>query len=170
MAPSSGADTFDVVFCDTCIGGSSVAAKLARPGAGLRGFYLADYAVNPLGTRTDGEVRTALNRWTDIAAERSSTLVVACNTASVRLEDSPDVRRRAEALGLRLHSMVDLLDAVTPAGAERRVLARRVEARAAQRALLSRAAHDADPGARRWSAERARDLTRACRALILTGG
>ena len=110
MATSSAADPFDIVFCDTCIGGSTVAANLARPGAGLRAFYLADYAVNPLGTRSDDEVRAALNRWVDFAAQRSSTLVVACNTASVRLEDSLDVRRYAEELGVKLHSMVDLLD------------------------------------------------------------
>ena len=110
MAPSSAADTFDVVFCDTCIGGSSVAADLARPGAGLRAFFLADYAVNPLGTRSDDEVRAALNRWLDIAAHRSRHMIVACNTASVRLEDSLDVRRRAAELDVQLHSMVDLLD------------------------------------------------------------
>lgn len=110
MAPSSAAETFDLVFCDTCIGGSTVAANLARPGAGLHGLFLADYAVNPLGTRSNDEVRAALNRWVDIAARRTSTLIVACNTASVRLEDSLDVRRRAEELGLQLHSMVDLLD------------------------------------------------------------
>ena len=110
VARSSAADTFDVVFCDTCIGGSTVAADLARPGAGLRAFFLADYAVNPLGTRSDDEVRAAHNRWLDIAAHRSRHMVVACNTASVRLEDSGDVRRRAGELGVRLHSMVDLLD------------------------------------------------------------
>jgi glutamate racemase len=112
VAPSSDADKFDVVFCDTCIGGSTVAANLARPDAGLRGFFLADYAVNPLGTRADDGVRAALNRWIDIAASRSSLMIVACNTASVRLEDSPDVRHRADEPGLRLHSMVDLLDAL----------------------------------------------------------
>ena len=110
MAVSNDGETFDVVFCDTCIGGSTVAADIARPDAGLRAFFLADYAVNPLGTRSDDEVRAALNRWVDIAAQRSSTLIVACNTASVRLEDSPGVRRHAEERGLRLHSMVDLLD------------------------------------------------------------
>lgn len=110
MATSSDAETYDVVFCDTCIGGSTVAASLARPGAGLRAFFLADYAVNPLGTRSDDEVRAALNRWIDIAAHRSQQMIVACNTASVRLEDALDVRRRAEELGIQLHSMVDLLD------------------------------------------------------------
>ena len=110
VPPSSAADPFDIVFCDTCIGGSTVAADLARPDAGLRAFYLADYAVNPLGTRRDDEVRAALNRWIDIAAHRSPRMMVACNTASVRLEDSLEVRRRAAEIGVELNSMVDLLD------------------------------------------------------------
>lgn len=37
-------------------------------------------------------------------------MVMACNTASVRLEDSPSVRSRADELGLDLYSMMDLLD------------------------------------------------------------
>lgn len=36
---------YDVVFADTCIGGSTVAARLAQVRQGLRAFYLADYAV-----------------------------------------------------------------------------------------------------------------------------
>ena len=39
------APPFDVAFCDTCIGGSTVAAHLARPG--LRAFYLAEAGVAP---------------------------------------------------------------------------------------------------------------------------
>ena len=110
MARSRDADRFDAVFCDTCIGGSTVAARLARPGAGLRAMFLADYAVNPLGTKSDADVRAALDRWVDAAAGSTDNLVVACNTASVRLEDALGVRRRAEELGVRVHSMVDLLD------------------------------------------------------------
>lgn len=112
MARSGNAKTFDIVFCDTCIGGSSVAANLARPGAGLRAFFLADYAVNPLGTKSHDEVRAALDRWVDLAVGRATTLVVACNTASVRLEEAPEVRQCAEKLGVTLYSMVDLLDSL----------------------------------------------------------
>jgi glutamate racemase len=39
-------------------------------------------------------------------------MVVACNTASVRLEESPEVRERADRGGVRLHSMVDLFDSL----------------------------------------------------------
>ncbi len=94
--------SYDVAFCDTCIGGSTVAANLALPG--LRAFYLADYAVNPLGTRSDDEVRAALDRWIGIAEEQAPALVVACNTASVRLEGTP---RPAN-----MFTMVDLFDRV----------------------------------------------------------
>jgi glutamate racemase len=110
MARSFDAENYDVVFCDTCIGGSTVASNLAQPGAGLRALYLADYAVNPLGVKSDDEVRHALNRWIDMAAGKARTLTVACNTASVRLEDSPGVRKRATQRDLTLLSMVDLLD------------------------------------------------------------
>jgi glutamate racemase len=37
-------------------------------------------------------------------------MLVACNTASARLEDAPDVRRRAQELHVDITSMVDLLD------------------------------------------------------------
>ena len=51
----------DAVFCDTCIGGSTVAACVGRRSAGLRACFLADYAVNPLGTKGADEVRAALD-------------------------------------------------------------------------------------------------------------
>ena len=101
---------FDVVFADTCIGGSTVAARLARTRKGVRAFFLADYAVNPLGTRPREGIRSALNRWVDIAHGRSSTLVVACNTASVLLRSEPGVLDRASALGIRVFSMMDFLE------------------------------------------------------------
>jgi glutamate racemase len=101
--------SYNVAFCDTCIGGSTVATNFARPDHGLRAFFLADYEVNPLGTRGDARVREALDRWVNIAADRAPAMFIACNTASMRLEDSPGVRRRADQLGVDLHSMVDLL-------------------------------------------------------------
>ncbi len=101
---------FDVVFADTCIGGSTVASRLARTRKGLRAFFLADYAVNPLGVKPRAEVHAALNRWVDVAHGRSSTLIVACNTASVLLRSAPEVLERASALGIRVHSMVDFLE------------------------------------------------------------
>ncbi len=100
---------FDIAFADTCIGGSTVASRLARNRTGLRAFYLADYGVNPLGTKSREEVREALTRWVEMAASRAPLLVVACNTASVRLREAPEVLHRARELGLEIRSMADFL-------------------------------------------------------------
>lgn len=99
-------------FCDTCIGGSTVAARVADDRAGARACYLADYAVNPLGVKSDDEVRAALLRWLDLAGTSAEVVVVACNTASARLESCPEALARADAMGLQLFSMLDLLDEV----------------------------------------------------------
>jgi glutamate racemase len=102
----------DVVFCDSCLGGSTVAARLAASRTGLRAFYLADYAVNPLGTRSAPEVRAALERWHDVARARAGTLVIACNTASVLYAESHHAFDRAPGGELHVWSMVDLLEAL----------------------------------------------------------
>ena len=108
---------FDVVFADTCIGGSTVAARLARTRQGIRAFFLADYAVNPLGVKSADQVRAAMDRWVEIARGRSSALVVACNTASVLLRNAPEVRVRASDFGVTVHSMVDFLEVLLQSGA-----------------------------------------------------
>jgi glutamate racemase len=83
---------------------------LAEDREGLRAFYLADYSVNPLGVKSHEEVRAALRRWIDLSATRAPLLVIACNTASARLDRCPELLERAESLGLQVYSMVDLLD------------------------------------------------------------
>jgi len=103
---------YHVAFADTCVGGSTVASRLAVGRTGLRGFYLADYAVNPLGVKPREEVRAALEAWVDVASSRAPTLIVACNTASVLLRDTPEVLDRARRLGLEVHSMADFLEAL----------------------------------------------------------
>lgn len=110
MAGSERTRPFDVAFCDTCIGGSTVAANLAAHVSGLSAFFLADYTVNPLGTKDGGDIRAALERWANIAAERAPVMIVACNTASAELEASPATREHVHQLGLEVYSMVDLLD------------------------------------------------------------
>ncbi len=102
--------TYDVMFCDTCVGGSTVAARLATARTGLRGFYLADYAVNPLGVKPRDAVQAALERWVRLAVPRAATLIVACNTASVLLRHCPQVQREAAEAGLHVVSMVDFLE------------------------------------------------------------
>lgn len=107
---------FDVAFCDTCIGGSTVLRTLARDRQGLRAFFFADYAVNPLGTRDQEGIRWALGRWVDIASEMADLVIIACNTASVRLLETPDIVHRAVARDVRVVSMVDLLDRTLASG------------------------------------------------------
>ncbi len=87
-----------------------MAGHLGRARSGLRAFYLADYAVNPLGVKSPEVVREALEGWVRAAQGRASTLVVACNTASARLEGAPEIRELASSLGIRVYSMVDFLD------------------------------------------------------------
>ena len=101
---------YDLVFADTCVGGSTVASHLGRVRSGLRAFYLADYAVNPLGVKSPRDVREALTGWVRATQGRASRLVVACNTASIRLRDAPEVIDLATELGIRVHSMADFLD------------------------------------------------------------
>lgn len=108
---------FDIVFADTCVGGSTVASQLARTRKGLRAFFLADYAVNPLGVKSREAVQEALNRWVDAAVGRAEELVIACNTASVRLRGVPEVADRARTMGLRVHSMADFLERMLREGA-----------------------------------------------------
>jgi len=101
---------YDVMFCDTCVGGATVAATLAADRTGLRAFFLADYAVNPLGVKSRDEVQAALRRWIGLTLPRAATLVIACNTASVLYRSCPDVQAEAARAGLRLFSMVDFLE------------------------------------------------------------
>jgi glutamate racemase len=102
---------FSVVFCDSCLGGTTVAARLAATRGGLRAFYLADYAVNPLGLKSEADILATLARWREVARSRSDTLVVACNTASVLYEHVHDRLPRLPR-HLRIRSMVDLVDAL----------------------------------------------------------
>lgn len=106
---------FDLVFADTCVGGSTVASALARTQKGVRAFFLADYLVNPLGVKSDEAVQKVLHRWVDVAVGRSHILVIACNTASVRLRSLPEVLERAGSRGLAIHSMADFLEKVLEA-------------------------------------------------------
>jgi hypothetical protein len=62
-------------------------------------------------------------------------------------------------------AMADLLDAVTPAGAARHLMALRVDAKTAHRALLEQAHFGPDPDRR--AARLAEGLTAACTGLLL---
>lgn len=68
--------------------------------------------MNPLGVKPPEEVRAALEGWVEVARGRAPALIVACNTASVRLAELPEISKWAADEGIRVYSMVDLLDSL----------------------------------------------------------
>lgn len=92
--------------------------SLWRAGAACDVVFLADYAINPLGVKNDTEIAQVVERWLTQAAEVSDTLVMACNTLSIRyhqlygsgiLPDGPT----------RIISMVDCFAAMVEQEADR---------------------------------------------------
>lgn len=73
-----------VFIADTCIGGLSVLKAMWRQGAAGHAVFMMDYVVNPLGVKSDTEIATVVERWLDFARQHSETLVIACNTLSIR--------------------------------------------------------------------------------------
>ena len=67
-----------------------------------------------------------------------------------------------------LHAMVSLIEASMPADAGRRVMAWRIDAKVAQRALLAQARFGGDPRVSETAAARADALAADCRAMILS--
>jgi glutamate racemase len=101
---------YDLVFCDSCVGGSTVASRVVEPESGVRALYLADYAINPLGRRPPIEVNRVVRRWIEIAENHADTLVIACNTASISLYETGPQGEAYGSRALHIISMVDLLD------------------------------------------------------------
>lgn len=65
-------------------------------------------------------------------------------------------------------TVIELLRAVMPDGRGREVLAWRINAKVAHRALLTRASFNDDPGDAAWALETATNLTADCTALLLS--
>lgn len=77
-------DSQPVFIADSCIGGLSVVRSLWDAGDAGSAIFLADYAINPLGVKTDPDITEVVERWLQSAEECSDTLVMACNTLSVQ--------------------------------------------------------------------------------------
>lgn len=80
-------------------------------GAVTTAVFLADYAVNPLGVKSDDAIAKVVERWLSRAAAVSDSLLIACNTLSIRyhqLRESFD----PDALRLNVVSMVDCFAAM----------------------------------------------------------
>jgi glutamate racemase len=100
------ADKAPVFIADTCIGGLSVLKSLWRAGAASDAVFMADYAVNPLGTKNDAEIAEAVRRWTAFAERHADTLVIACNTLSIRYQQLC----RSAVSDSSLHQVVSMVD------------------------------------------------------------
>jgi glutamate racemase len=101
---------YDLLFCDSCLGGSTVTTQIIGRECGVRAFYLADYAVNPLGRKAPCEIERAVRRWIEFAASQTDTVVVACNTASISLHETGRWSTASAPHTVRLVSMLDLFD------------------------------------------------------------
>jgi hypothetical protein len=78
--------------------------------------------------------------------------------------DGPASEQTAE----ELHAMVSLIEASMPEGAGRQVMAWRIDAKVAQRALLAQARFGGDQRVSETAAARAEALAAECRAMILS--
>jgi len=104
-----------VFLADTCVCGLSVLKSLWRSGSAGAAVFMADYAVNPLGVKPDREIAAAVERWMLLAGEHSDTLVIACNTLSIRYHQL----LRAGLVSPRLKHIVTMADCLMAlAGAE----------------------------------------------------
>lgn len=73
-----------IFMADSCLGGLSVLKSIWDSGANHDVVFLADYAVNPLGVKPDALIREVVFSWLEKAAQVSDTLVIGCNTLSIR--------------------------------------------------------------------------------------
>lgn len=95
-----------VFIADTCIGGLSVIKSMWNSGSACDAVFLADYATNPLGTKGDSAIADVVQRWLNLAQEHADTLVIACNTLSIRYHQL----RRSDAPPSNLNQIVSMVD------------------------------------------------------------
>jgi len=100
-----------VFLADTCVCGLSVLKSLWMSGSAAEAVFMADYAVNPLGVKSDGEIARVAERWIQLARRHSDTLVIACNTLSIRYHQLQRAGASFPALK-RIVTMVDCLEAL----------------------------------------------------------
>lgn len=106
-----------VFVADSCIGGLSVLRSLWRAGRACDATFLADYAINPLGVKSEADIAAVVADWLRRAAAQSDTLLIACNTLSLRYRQ---VFESAPPPGLRrVVSMVDCFEAMVRRETER---------------------------------------------------
>jgi len=114
MLPANG----PVFIADTCIGGLSVLKSLWKSGSAGEAMFMADYAVNPLGVKSEAEISQVLESWLQAAAEHADTLVIACNTLSIRYRQMTPSIRLPSSLA-HIVTMVDCFEAMVQTEADR---------------------------------------------------
>ena len=107
-----------VFIADTCIGGLSVVKSLWRAGHAADAVFMADYAINPLGVKSDAAIGEVVNNWLKLAGEHSDTLVMACNTLSIRYRQLQQSQAPVSSLK-KIVSMADCFEAMVSAEADR---------------------------------------------------
>jgi glutamate racemase len=104
-------DSNPIFIADSCIGGLSVVRSMWNAGIAGDAIFMADYAINPLGLKSDSAIADVVDRWLRLAGEHSDTLVIACNTLSIRYHQL--LRSIVPLSGLKqIVSMVDCFEAM----------------------------------------------------------
>ena len=85
---------------------------------------------------------------------------------SAQMEHHWLLSRPADTIARRREAMISLLEAVQPPGGGPALLARRIEAKHAQAALLTRASFNDDPADAHWALARAEGEIASCAALL----
>lgn len=107
-----------IFIADSCIGGLSVVKSMWDSGGGSEAVFLADYAVNPLGVKSDMDIADVVSKWIGIAERQSDVLILACNTLSIRHHQL--ARNNAPVSDLKqIVSMVDCFEAMVKREADR---------------------------------------------------
>jgi glutamate racemase len=111
-------EAMPVCIADTCVCGLSLIKSLWATARVPRVYFMADYAINPLGVKPDAEIAAVVNDWLGWARQHSNTLVMACNTLSIRYHQL--LKSGVELAGLEnVVSMVDCFAAMIRAEADR---------------------------------------------------
>jgi glutamate racemase len=111
-------DSKPVFIADTCVCGLSVVKSMWGSGYANEAVFMADYAVNPLGVKSDSAIAEVAGNWLAAAAELSDTLVIACNTLSIRYHQLLRLGRPQSGLQ-QVVSMVDCFEAMVKTEADR---------------------------------------------------
>ncbi len=111
-------DTTPVFVADSCIGGLSLVKSLWTSRTAGDAIFLADYAINPLGLKSNSSIADVVDSWLRLAAKQSDTLVIACNTLSIRYHQLGGSKVMYSGLK-RVVSMVDCFEAMVKGEADR---------------------------------------------------